>query len=92
MQRPLNDTDRIEEPAEKPNFFAETKNLFQSYIGDRMTLVKLQAVEKISTIGASVVSGVLLFLFGLFFLISFTITLGFLLHIWFIATGRVLPL
>lgn len=82
MQQPLNDTEHIAEPQEMPNFFTETKNLFQSYIGDRIALVKLQAVEKVSTIAASIVTGVLLVLFGLFLLIFVSITLGFLFSGW----------
>ena len=86
MQQPLNDhiTDATytEEPEEKPNFFAETKNLFQSYIGDRVTLVKLQVIEKLSVTAAAVVMGVLLFIFGLFLLTFVSITLGFLFSHW----------
>lgn len=78
MQPSLNDTMQTEEPKETPNFFTDTKNLFQSYLGDRFTLIKLQAVEKISVIAAAVVSGVVLFILGLFFLIALTVMLGFL--------------
>lgn len=78
MQPSLNDTMQTEEPKEKPNFFSETKNLFQTYVGDRFTLIKLQAVEKISVITAAVVSGVVLFILAIFFLISLTIMLGLL--------------
>lgn len=66
------------EEQEKPNFFTDTKNLFQSYLGDRFTLVKLQAVEKVSVVAAAVVSAVVLFILVLFFLISLTIMLGLL--------------
>ncbi len=78
MQPSLNDTMQTEEPKEAPNFFTDTRNLFQSYLGDRFTLVKLQAVEKVSVITAAVVSGVILFILGLFFLIALTMMLGFL--------------
>ena len=78
MQPSLNDTVHMEEPKEKPNFFTETKNLFQSYVGDRFTLVKLQAVEKVSVIAAAVISGVVLFILALFFLVSLTVMLGLL--------------
>lgn len=86
MQQPLNDkiTDAAyaEEPEQKPNFFAETKNLFQTYFGDRFTLIKLQAVEKLSVTAGAVVTGVLLAVFGLFLLIFVSITLGFLFSQW----------
>ncbi len=79
MQQPLNDnTTYIEEPKEKPNFFTEIKDRFQAYISDRITLVKLQAIEKISVAIAAIISGVLLLVFGLFLLIFISITLGFL--------------
>ena len=79
MQQPLNDTAHIiEEPQEKPNFFTETKNQFQSYIEDRITLIKLQVAEKVSVTVAAVVSGFLLAIFGLFLLIFISITIGFL--------------
>lgn len=82
MQQPLNDTDYIVESDDQPNFFTETKNLFQSYLGDRITLTKLQAVEKLSLTAAAVVSGVLLAVFGLFLLVFVSITLGFLFSDW----------
>lgn len=83
MQQPLNDdTTRLDEAQEQPNFFTETKNRFQAYISDRITLVKLQAVEKISVAVAAIISGVLLLVFGLFLLIFISITLGFLFSHW----------
>ena len=82
MQQPLNDTFTTAEPQEEPNFFTETKDLFQSYIGDRLTLVKLQAIEKLSTSAAAIVSGVMLAILGLFLLIFVSITLGFLFSDW----------
>ncbi len=82
MQQPLSDTNHIAEPQEEPNFFTETKNLFQSYVGDRLTLVKLQMVEKLSVTAAAIISGVLLLVFGLFLLTFISITLGFLFSKW----------
>jgi len=63
-------------------FFTDTINLLKQYINDRITLVKLQSIEKISTLAASIASGVTLAVLGLFFLIFFSITLGFLLASW----------
>lgn len=83
MQQPLNnDTAHIEDAQEKPNFFTEIKDRFQEYVSDRITLVKLQAVEKISVAAAAIISGVLLAVFGLFLLIFISITLGFLFSHW----------
>ncbi len=82
MQQPLNDTAHAAEPQAKPDFFTETKNLFRSYLDDRLTLVKLQAVEKLSVIGAAIVSGILLVVFVLFLLAFISITLGFLFSNW----------
>ena len=86
MQQPLNnnitDAEYAEGSEAQPNFFAETKNLFQSYLGDRFTLVKLQMIEKLSVTAAAVVMGVLLLVFGLFLLVFISITLGFLFSNW----------
>lgn len=64
------------------NFFTDTIDLLKQYVGDRITLVKLQSIEKISTVSASIASGVTLAVLGLFFLIFFSITLGFLFAYW----------
>jgi hypothetical protein len=64
------------------DFFTDTINLLKQYISDRITLVKLQSIEKISTVAASIAAGVTLALLGLFFLIFFSITLGFLFASW----------
>lgn len=83
MQQPLNnDTTHFEDAHEEPNFFTEIKDRFQAYVTDRLTLVKLQAVEKISVAVAAIISGVLLLVFGLFLLIFISITLGFLFSRW----------
>ena len=83
MQQPLNqDTTSFEEAQEEPNFFTQTKERFQAYLGDRIALVKLQAVEKLSVAAAAIISGILLVVFGLFLLIFISITLGFLFSHW----------
>jgi len=69
-----------QEPAS--NFFTDTINLIKQYISDRITLIKLQSIEKVSTIAASIASGITLAVLGLFFLIFFSITLGFLFSYW----------
>ncbi|MDQ2752263.1 MAG: phage holin family protein [Bacteroidota bacterium] len=83
MQQPLNnDTTRLEDAQEQPNFFTEIKDRLQAYISDRITLVKLQVVQKISVVAAAIISGILLVVFGLFLLIFVSITLGFLFSHW----------
>src|SRR3954471_18195492 len=67
---------------QESNFFTDTINLLKQYINDRITLIKLQSIEKISTLAASIAAGVTLALLGLFFLIFFSITLGFLFASW----------
>jgi hypothetical protein len=67
---------------QESNFFTDTINLLKQYVSDRITLVKLQSIEKISTLAASIASGVTLAVLGLFFLIFFSITLGFLFASW----------
>src|SRR3954453_969712 len=67
---------------QESDFFTDTINLLKQYISDRITLVKLQSIEKISTLAASIASGVTLAVLGLFFLIFFSITLGFLFASW----------
>lgn len=64
------------------NFFTDTINLLKQYISDRITLVKLQSIEKVSTFAAGIASGVTLAVLGLFFLVFLSITLGFLFASW----------
>ena len=64
------------------NFFTDTIDLIKQYISDRITLIKLQSIEKASTLAASIASGITLALLGLFFLIFLSITLGFLFASW----------
>lgn len=67
------------EHKQQPNFFGDTIDMLKQYAGDRITLIKLQSIEKIATISAAIASGVMLALLGLFFLIFGSITLGFFL-------------
>jgi len=64
------------------NFFTDTINLLKQHISDRITLIKLQSIEKVSTLAASIAAGVTLAVLGLSFLIFFSITLGFLFASW----------
>lgn len=83
MQPPLNeDTIYIHEAEEEPDFFAESKSLFQSYLNERIALLKLQVAEKVSVTAGAIVMGVVLAVLGLFLLLFISITLGFLLSNW----------
>ena len=64
------------------NFFKDTIDLIKQYVSDRIALIKLQSVEKISMVAASIASGIVLAVLGLFFLVFFSITLGFLFSHW----------
>lgn len=84
MQQQRNDTTTTihTDEQEELSFFEETKELLKSYVGDRIALIKLQGIEKVSTVAAGIASGVTLAVLGLFFLIFFSITLGFLFAHW----------
>lgn len=73
---------RFNEQEPDSNFFTDTIDLLKKYISDRITLIKLQSIEKISTIAAGIASGITLAVLGLFFLVFFSITLGFLFSYW----------
>lgn len=64
---------------QKENFFTETKESVKQYINDRILLIKLQAIKKVSSLGGSIVSAVLMLIVGLFLLVFVSITLGFFL-------------
>ena len=71
-----------ETKAQQPNFFTETVDSLKQYVNDRITLIRLQAIEKVSTVAAGVASGIVLSVLGLFFLVFLSITLGFLFASW----------
>lgn len=62
---------------EQQNFFKEAKKAIEQYIKDRLLLIKLQAVEKLSQGAASAVFVVLLIFFGFFMWLFLNITAGF---------------
>jgi hypothetical protein len=82
-QEPKAEQDAFAEQGQSAgNFFTDTIDLIKQYINNRITLIKLQSIEKISTLAASIASGVILAVLGLFFLIFLSITLGFLFSNW----------
>ncbi len=61
----------------KVNVFTESFKSAQDYLHQRMTLIKLQVIEKVSSLLASIVAGVLIALLGFFILLSLSIMGGF---------------
>jgi hypothetical protein len=61
----------------KDNFFSETKKLLENYVHDRILLLKLEWTKKAANASAGIANGLMLAVFGLFALIFFSVTLGF---------------
>ena len=62
------------------NFFQESKKKVEEYVKDRLLLVKLEAVEKISRLTAAMFTGLLIALFAFFVLLFFLLQNIFILH------------
>jgi hypothetical protein len=56
------------------NFFTESRELFQKYVEDRLLLIKLQVVEKISGVAAMIFAGVVMILLSFFILLFVSLT------------------
>jgi hypothetical protein len=61
----------------KENFFSESKKLLENYVHDRILLLKLEWSKKAANASAGIANGVILGVLGVFSLIFFSITLGF---------------
>lgn len=61
------------------NFFEESKERIQEYVKDRILLLKLEAVEKISRLTATIVSGLLITIFSFFIILFVSIMVGYLI-------------
>lgn len=61
------------------NFFGESKQKVEEYVKDRLLLLKLEAVEKISRLAGSLFAGLLIALFSFFLLMFLSIMLGYFL-------------
>ncbi len=61
----------------KVNVFTESLKGAQDYLHQRITLIKLQIIDKVSSLIASIVSGVLIALLSFFILLSLSIMGGF---------------
>lgn len=61
------------------NFFEESKERVQEYVKDRILLLKLEAVEKISRLTATIVSGLLITIFSFFIILFVSIMVGYLI-------------
>ncbi len=66
-----------EKKPDKDRFFADTEELIESYIKDRLLLLRLDASEKGAKLAAHFVTGALLCLIGLFILLFLSIMAGY---------------
>ncbi len=62
---------------EQNNFFAESKSALEKYIQDRILLLKLQSVEKISVLMSLMFTGLLVALLAFFVLLFLSIMAGY---------------
>ncbi|HRI20964.1 MAG TPA: hypothetical protein PLA68_08410 [Panacibacter sp.] len=62
---------------EEEDFFAESKTVLESYIQDRILLLKLQSVEKISVLVSLMFMGLLMALLSFFVLLFISIMAGY---------------
>ncbi len=62
---------------EQNSFFAEYKSVLKKYLHDRLSLIKLQAVDKLSRLVGALVIGVLLIVIGFVALLFISIMLGY---------------
>ena len=62
---------------EQENYFAESRKKLEAYINERLMLLKLQAVEQASKMGASLFTAVILAMLGFFILLFLSIMLGY---------------
>ncbi|MEO8117107.1 MAG: phage holin family protein [Bacteroidota bacterium] len=62
------------------NFFSESKDKLEGYINDRITLIKLQAVEKTSRLAGAFFTIIILGLMAVFILLFLSLALAVLLE------------
>ncbi|MEP6466215.1 MAG: phage holin family protein [Parafilimonas sp.] len=62
---------------EDPNYFQDTKNRVKQYIDQRLLLLRLQAMQKISRIAAGVVTIIIISVVALFLIVFASITAGY---------------
>lgn len=62
---------------QEENFFDESKKVLEQYIEDRILLLKLQSVEKISVLVSLMFTGLLVALLGFFVLFFISIMAGY---------------
>ncbi|HWB26640.1 MAG TPA: phage holin family protein [Chitinophagaceae bacterium] len=60
------------------NFFRESKQKVEEYVKDRLLLAKLEAVEKISRLTATMFTGLIIALFAFFIILFVSIMAGYL--------------
>lgn len=62
---------------EQQSFFTDSKNAIENYLKNRLLLLKLQSVNAISKLIATMVAVVLMLVFGFFILVFLSITAGY---------------
>jgi hypothetical protein len=62
---------------QKDHFFAETEELVETYIKDRLLLVRIEAAEKGAKLAAHFATGILLVLLSFFILLFLSIMAGY---------------
>lgn len=62
---------------EQPSFFTNSRQKLEQYVQDRLLLLKLQMVEKISLLTALLLTGLTLALLGIFVLLFLSIMAGY---------------
>ena len=62
---------------EQGNFFETSKQKLEAYINERILLIKLQAVEQVSKLGAALFTAVVLALIAFFILLFLSIMAGY---------------
>jgi len=61
------------------NFFGDSKQKVEEYVKDRLLLLKLEAVEKVSKLAGALSAGLLVALFAFFVLLFVSIMAGYLI-------------
>jgi membrane protein implicated in regulation of membrane protease activity len=64
---------------QQQNFFKESKKALDQYIKNRLQLIKLQSIQKVSNLAATIVAGFLMLIFGFFMVLFLSITAAYYL-------------
>lgn len=75
IQKPLFKS--LSMPTEQPNFFEETQDLLESYVNNRLRLLKLQTAEKSSRVVTLLFAGLVIGILAFFILLFLSIMAGY---------------